>query len=56
MRGRRVTPDTVGIYFDKLQCFCFARQPLGRGESKRLDATTFVGPDVVKDADPTPFR
>jgi cytochrome c oxidase assembly protein subunit 11 len=46
-----VTPDKVGIYFDKLQCFCFTRQHLGPGESKRLTVTFFVDPDIVKDPD-----
>ena len=46
-----VTPDKVGVYFDKLQCFCFTRQHLGPGESKLLTVTFFVDPDIAKDAD-----
>ncbi len=44
-----VTPSKVGIYFDKIQCFCFTRQHLDAGESKDLTVTFFVDPDIVSD-------
>jgi cytochrome c oxidase assembly protein subunit 11 len=45
-----VTPSKAGIYFDKLQCFCFTKQRLGPGEGKDLTVTFFVDPDIAKDA------
>lgn len=44
-----VTPAKVGLYFDKIQCFCFTRQHLDPGESKELTVTFFVDPDIATD-------
>ncbi|MDE2227998.1 MAG: cytochrome c oxidase assembly protein [Alphaproteobacteria bacterium] len=44
-----VTPNQAGLYFDKLQCFCFTRQYLAPGEGKDLMVTFFVDPDIVSD-------
>jgi cytochrome c oxidase assembly protein subunit 11 len=46
-----VTPAKSGIYFDKLQCFCFNAQYLGPGESKDMRVVFFVDPDMLKDPD-----
>jgi cytochrome c oxidase assembly protein subunit 11 len=51
-----VTPTKVGVYFDKLQCFCFNAQYLARGESKDMGVVFFVDPDLLKDPDTNDVR
>jgi cytochrome c oxidase assembly protein subunit 11 len=51
-----VTPAKTGIYFDKLQCFCFTKQRLLPGESRDMGVTFFVDPDVLRDRDTSEVR
>jgi cytochrome c oxidase assembly protein subunit 11 len=51
-----VTPTKSGIYFDKLQCFCFNEQKLAAGESRDMGVVFFVDPDLLKDPSTSDVR
>jgi cytochrome c oxidase assembly protein subunit 11 len=46
-----VSPPTVGIYFSKINCFCFNEQRLAAGEQRDMAVVFFVDPEIVKDAE-----
>jgi cytochrome c oxidase assembly protein subunit 11 len=46
-----VTPDTVGRYFHKTQCFCFNSQTLKPGEAMQFPVTFWVDPAIADDPD-----
>ncbi len=46
-----VTPTSAGIYFNKIQCFCFTKQTLKPGETADFPVQFFVDPDILDNAD-----
>jgi len=44
-----VYPPKAGLYFNKIQCFCFEEQRLGAHEEIDMPVFFFIDPDIVKD-------
>lgn len=44
-----VVPESAGLYFQKLECFCFTDQTIQPGETKEFPVVYFVAPEFASD-------
>jgi len=47
--GYNVSPPTVGIYFAKINCFCFTEQTMRPGETREMAVVFYVDPKLAED-------
>ena len=49
--GYNVSPSTVGIYFEKINCFCFTEQTMKPGETRNMAVVFYVDPKLAEDSE-----
>jgi cytochrome c oxidase assembly protein subunit 11 len=49
--GYNVAPPIVGIYFEKINCFCFTQQTMKPGETRDMAVVFYVDPKLAKDSE-----
>jgi cytochrome c oxidase assembly protein subunit 11 len=51
-----VTPPEAGIFFNKIECFCFTEQTLKAGERVMMPVSYFIDPAIMDDPDTKAIR
>jgi cytochrome c oxidase assembly protein subunit 11 len=54
--GYNVSPPTVGIYFEKINCFCFTTQTMQPGETRDMAVVFYVDPKLADDSEQDKVR
>jgi cytochrome c oxidase assembly protein subunit 11 len=49
--GYNVSPPTAGIYFEKINCFCFTQQTMKPGETRDMAVVFYVDPKLAKNSE-----
>jgi cytochrome c oxidase assembly protein subunit 11 len=49
--GYNVSPSTSGIYFEKINCFCFTEQTMQPGERRDMAVVFYVDPKLAEDSE-----
>jgi cytochrome c oxidase assembly protein subunit 11 len=49
--GYNVSPPQVGLYFQKINCFCFTEQRMKPGETRDMAVVFYVDPKITQDSD-----
>lgn len=49
--GYNVSPSRTGIYFEKINCFCFTAQTMQPGETRDMAVVFYVDPSLAKDSE-----
>ena len=49
--GYNVSPSTIGIYFEKINCFCFTEQTMKPGEKRDMAVVFYVDPKLADDVE-----
>lgn len=49
--GYNVSPPTVGLYFEKINCFCFTQQTMKPGETRDMAVVFYVDPKLAGDSE-----
>lgn len=49
--GYNVAPLSAGLYFQKINCFCFTEQTMDPGETREMPVVFYVDPALVNNSD-----
>lgn len=49
--GYNVSPPQVGLYFQKINCFCFTKQRMKAGETRDMTVVFYIDPKITQDSD-----